>query len=51
MFIAALFVIADTEAAQVSIGRLVDKTTMGYLPNGILLSHKKKKKPLPLATA
>ena len=29
------------EAAQVSISRWVDKTTMGYLHNGILLKHKK----------
>ena len=29
----------DVEAAQVSINRWVDKTTMGYLCNGILLSH------------
>ena len=31
------------EAAQVSINRLMDKTTMGYLHNGILLSLKKDK--------
>ena len=31
------------EAAQVSINRWIDKTTMGYLYNGILLSSKKKK--------
>ena len=30
----------DMEAAQVSISRWVDKTTMGHLHNGILLSHK-----------
>ena len=30
------------EAAQVSISRLVDKTTMGHLHNGILLSHEKE---------
>ena len=32
----------DTEAAQVSISRWEDKTTMGYLHNGILLSYKKE---------
>ena len=30
------------EAAQVSISRLVDKTTMGHLHNGILFSCKKE---------
>ena len=30
------------EAAQVSISRWVDKTTMGHLCNGILLGHKKE---------
>ena len=30
------------EAAQVSINKWVDKTTMGYLHNGILLGHKKE---------
>ena len=39
----------DMEAAQVSISRWVDKTTMGHLHNGILLSHKKKK-VLPFVT-
>ena len=34
----------DMEAAQVSISRWVDKTTMGHLCNGILLGHKKKRK-------
>ena len=29
------------EAAQVSINRWVDKTTMGHLHDGILLGHKK----------
>ena len=38
------------EAAQVSINRWVDKTTMGHLHNGILLCHKKKK-ILPFVTA
>ena len=33
----------ETEAAQVSISRWVDKTTMGHLHNGILISHKKEK--------
>ena len=33
----------DMEAAWVSIRGWVDKTTMGHLHNGILLSHKKKK--------
>ena len=42
MFIAALFTIG-IEAAQVSISRWVDKTTMGHLHNRILLSHKKKR--------
>ena len=32
----------DMEAAQVSINWSVDKTTMGHLYNGILLSHKKE---------
>ena len=32
----------DTEAAQVSIRRWVDKTTMGHLPNGVLLGYKKE---------
>ena len=43
----------DMEAAQMSINRWVDKTTMGHLHNGILLSHKKgekKKKNLPFVT-
>ena len=30
------------EAAQVSINRWVDKTIMGHLHNGILLSHKEE---------
>ena len=30
------------EAAQMSINRLVDKTTMGHLHNETLLSHKKE---------
>ena len=30
------------EATLVSIDRWVDKTTMGYLHNGILLGHKKE---------
>ena len=38
----------DVEAAQVSISRWVDKTTMGYLHNGILLDHKKGRKFYPL---
>ena len=41
MFIVALFTIAttnDTEAAQVSVSRGVDETTMEPLHNGILLS-------------
>ena len=32
----------DLEAAQVSISRWVDKTTIGHLHNGILPSHKKE---------
>ena len=32
----------DMEAAQVSISRWVDKTTIGHLHNGILPSHKKE---------
>ena len=40
----------DMEAAQESISRWVDKTTMGQLHNGTLLGHKKKK-ILPFATA
>ena len=32
------------EAAPVSISRWVDKTTMGYLHNGILLGHKEEEK-------
>ena len=34
----------DMEAAQVSISRWVDKTTMGHLNNRVLLTGKKKKK-------
>ena len=34
----------DKEAAQVSISRWVDKTTMGHLHNEILLSLKKEEK-------
>ena len=30
----------DMEAAQVPISRCIDKTTMGHLHNGILLSYK-----------
>ena len=37
------------EAAQVSINRWVDKTTMGHLHNGTLLDCKKEK-ILPFAT-
>ena len=40
----------DMEAAQVSIIRWVNKTTMGHSHNGILLGCKKKKKILPFAT-
>ena len=40
MLIAALFKSQDMEAAQVSINTLVEKTTMGHLHIGILLSHK-----------
>ena len=32
----------DMEAAQVSISRWADKTTMGHWHNGMLLSHKKE---------
>ena len=32
----------DMEAAQVSISRWVEKTTVGHLHNGILLGHKKE---------
>ena len=32
----------DMKAAQVSISRWVDKTTVGHLHNGILLGHKKE---------
>ena len=38
------------KAAQVSISRWVDKTTMGCLHNGILLGCKKKKKVLLFVT-
>ena len=41
----------DMEAAQVSINKWVDKTTMGHLHTGILLSHKKRRKFFPFATA
>ena len=34
----------DMEAAQVSISRWVDKTTMGHLHSGLLLSHNKKRR-------
>ena len=40
----------DMEAAQVSINRWEDKTTMGHLHNGILLGHKMKN-ILPFLTA
>ena len=40
----------DLEAAQVSTSRWVNKTTMGHLHNGILLSYKKKKKHVPFVT-
>ena len=40
MFIAVLF--QDMGAAQVSISRRVDETTMGHLHNGILCGHKKE---------
>ena len=39
----------NKEAAQVSISRWVDETTIGHLHNGILLGHKKKK-ILPFVT-
>ena len=39
----------DLKAAHVSISRRVDKTTIGYLYNEILLGHKEKK-ILPFAT-
>ena len=32
----------DIEAAQVSIRKTVDNTTMGHLYNGILLDHKRE---------
>ena len=32
----------DMEAAQVSISRWMDKTTMGHLYSGVLLGHKKE---------
>ena len=32
----------DMEAAQVSISKWVSKTTMGHLPNGVLLGYKKE---------
>ena len=51
MFIAVIYDHQDMEAAQVSISRWMDKTTMGHLHNGILLGHKKNKKNLPFATA
>ena len=38
----------DKEAAQVSISKRVNKTSMGHLHNGILLSCKKKRKIYPL---
>ena len=38
----AIYNSQDLEAAQVPISRWVDKTTMGYLHNGILLGHKKE---------
>ena len=42
MFIAVLYNHQDMEAAQVSISRWVNKTTMGHLHNGILLCCKKE---------
>ena len=41
MFTVALFTITtDVQAAQVSISRWVDKTTMVHIHNEILVSHK-----------
>ena len=37
----------DMEAAQVSISRWMDKTTMGQLHNGIIISCKKEEKFMP----
>ena len=49
MFTAVLFTIAqDMEAAQVSVSRWVDETTMAHLYNGILLSCKKNKENFTL---
>ena len=50
MFIAALLTVAKImEAAQVSISRCVDETTMAHLHNGIQLAMKKKE-VLPFVT-
>ena len=38
----------DMEAAQVSFSRWVDKTTMAYLHNGIILGHCKKEESFTL---
>ena len=37
-----IYNLQDIEAAQVSINRWVDKTTMAHLQNGILLGYKKE---------
>ena len=37
-----IYISQDLEAAQLSIGRWVDKTTVVHLHNGILLGHKKE---------
>ena len=43
MFIAVLFKVAKVWKQPKSINRWVDKTTMGHLHNGLLLSHERKK--------
>ena len=49
MFIAVfIYNHQDMEAAQVSINRWVDKTTMGHLHTRILPGHKKRRKIYPL---
>ena len=42
-----MYNLQDMEAAQVSISRWVDKTTIVHLHEGILLSHKKEEKFTP----
>ena len=42
VFCSIIYNSQDVEAVQISISRWVDKTSVEYLHNGILLSHKKE---------